>query len=391
VGPVNVSLIGPADVWFGVGWNASSMKDAPWTVIVDGHGNVTERQLADQSPGSLLKSTVTVLESSSSGGLRTVKLSVGSSHFDYASLRELVSMPFINAVGEGPELAYHKAKEPTQLVLLPSSAAAAGVCVCADKALPFGQGKGKLVYVPVKDQPADTGAGTIGFGNDCAYPRSLDLLADKNPTCDVRTYTGGQIACHHMFSLLDADQEIPWVDQPLVYNIKFRFWVQPFNASYHTAVSRSTWGIASPVEYDVPKCAAGIRGCEQQADGNWIHTIRGTYSGHGHLAAAHFHCHAPTCLSVSMYRCGKDVVECNATTGELLCEERPVYGGTGKIDNKDMDEPGFIAVPPCLWGKPEHGLAAPPSVDGYTLHSVKTANATWGHHGEMAWQQMYLV
>ena len=47
-----------------------------------------------------------------------------------------------------------------------------------------------------------------------------------------------------------------------------------------------------------------------------------------------------------------------------------------------------------------HGLIgllsgqAPPDVDsakGYMLHSVKTANATYGHHGEMAWQQMYII
>ena len=33
------------------------------------------------------------------------------------------------------------------------------------------------------------------------------MLAMQNPTCDVRAYAGGQSACHHMFSLLDADQE----------------------------------------------------------------------------------------------------------------------------------------------------------------------------------------
>ena len=37
-----------------------------------------------------------------------------------------------------------------------------------------------------------------------------------------------------MWSLLDADQDIPWTDQPLVFHHKYRFWVQPFDASYHT-------------------------------------------------------------------------------------------------------------------------------------------------------------
>merc|ERR1711934_781846 len=124
-------------------------------------------------------------------------------------------------------------------------------------------------------------------------------------------------------------------------------------------LKRTTWGIASPVEYDVPKCEEGMDGCTK-AEYGWIHTIRGTYGGGGHLVAAHFHCHAD-----------------------------PVYGGTGKIDNVTFDEPGYILQPPCLWGSAEFGLEPPIDTSGYTLHTVKTSNATYGHHGEMAWQQMY--
>merc|ERR1712072_239089 len=115
-------------------------------------------------------------------------------------------------------------------------------------------------------------------------------------------------------------------------------------ASYHTQLKRTTWGIASPVEYDVPKCAADVKGCSKDPkSGRWIHTINGTYHGNGRLSAAHFHCHAPTCVSIKMYR---------NDTGELLCAEYPVYG--------------------------------------VLLHSVKQSYADSGHHGEMAWQQMYV-
>ena len=203
---------------------------------------------------------------------------------------------------------------------------------------------------------------------------------------------GGQTACHHMWSLLDADQEIPWPDQPLEYHLKVRFWVQPYNASYHTNVAhKATWGIASPVEYDVPKCDATIPGCApvpgshnpNGADGKeWVHTISGVYKGSGKLSAAHFHCHAPTCLSMKMMR---------NDTKEVICEERPIYGGTGKIDLKRFDETGFILQPPCIWGKEKHGLEPPIDVAGLTLLTVKTANATAGHHGEMAWQQMFMT
>ena len=32
----------------------------------------------------------------------------------------------------------------------------------------------------------------------------------------------GQSSCHHMWSLLDANQEIPWTDEPLVLHHKYR-------------------------------------------------------------------------------------------------------------------------------------------------------------------------
>jgi hypothetical protein len=56
-----------------------------------------------------------------------------------------------------------------------------------------------------------------------------------------------------------------------------------------------------------------------------------------------------------------------------------------------FNEPGFIYQPPCLWGSPEYGLEPPVNVQGRTLFAKKTADATYGHHGEMAWLQMYFV
>jgi len=386
-----INLTGPAPVWFGVGFNGSAMKDGSWAIIVDGLGKVTERKLADQSPGTELSRSVTVVSTTSAGGLRTVTMTrpfkgATKDHFTFDPAAD-TTLPFINAIGNKPDLSYHKDKRPSSLFLLPVKGT--GACICPEKPAPFGQGKGKFIYVPVAGQSADVGSGTVNFGNRCDPQPRTDLLAMKNPICDVRTYVGGQTSCHHMWSLLDADQEIPWADQPLKYHLKFRFWVQPFNASYHNNAKRTTWGIASPVEYDIPKCGPGIMGCTQQKDGNWIHTIHGTFKGSGRLLAAHFHCHAPGCLSIAMYKCDKGASNCNATTGTLLCREEPVYGGTGKIDNKNMDEQGFILQPPCLWGSPEFGLEPPPNVNGLMLHSVKTSNATYGHHGEMAWQQMY--
>ena len=68
-----------------------------------------------------------------------------------------------------------------------------------------------------------------------------------------------------------------------------------------------------------------------------------------------------------------------------------MYGGTGRIAEKKFDEPGYIAVPPCLWGRAEDGLAPPPVVSGQTLYGVKHTNSTYGHHGEMAWLQVFYI
>ena len=55
------------------------------------------------------------------------------------------------------------------------------------------------------------------------------------------------------------------------------------------------------------------------------------------------HCHAPTCISMELY---------NNVTGELLCRQMPIYGGTGDLTIGDkFNEPGYILTSPCLWGR----------------------------------------
>ena len=49
-----------------------------------------------------------------------------------------------------------------------------------------------------------------------------------------------------------------------------------------------------------------------------------------------------------------------------------------------------IATPPCVWGGDDgvDGLLVLPM--DTNLSAVARTNNTFGHHGEMAWQQMYL-
>lgn len=223
----------------------------------------------------------------------------------------------------------------------------------------------------------------------------------RNPTCDIRHYRGGQWACHHMWSLLDADQEIPWADTPLVFHHKYRFYVQPFDPKYHTPLhfgGPDALLIGSPYEYDVPKCD-GVSptppGCAfDNSTRTWIHTITGSKIGSSHFSSLNFHCHAPTCLTMAVYACAKGTVltDCNATTGKLICKQEPVYGGSGNaaIKGTRFDETGYIAIPDCFWGEEEQGLEPPIDLTGVPLHMVKTANATHGHYGEMSGGQPFV-
>jgi len=87
----------------------------------------------------------------------------------------------------------------------------------------------RTTFLPIDEQKQVRRAGIHGtidgnpFHNNCEpFPKSV-LLDDKNPTCSIQTYRGGQSCCRHNHFLLDKDQEIPWNDQPLEYRLKFRF------------------------------------------------------------------------------------------------------------------------------------------------------------------------
>lgn len=391
---VTITLTGPSTVWFGVGFGAGKMEDQPWAIVVDGNGTVKEHQLADHDAGVVLKPSVTVVKHTVDAGLRTVVLTrplkgVSAQYYTFDPFAADETIEIINAIGSGPVFGYHKDKKSAFLTLVPNGDVA-GVCIC-EISIPFGKGTGTIIYNANSSDPNDIGSGSAGFskvGMCPPLPRSV-MLDQKNPTCDIRTYVGGMWTCHHMWSLLDADQEIPWADKPLVFQHKYRFWVQEYNSSYHTGLERrDNWGLGADIELDIPKCGEGVPGCSRDPDGTWVHTVYGAFRTDGTLGALHFHCHAPACLNMTLYGCPKetDPADCNATTGKLMCNQTPVYGN-GKAQK--YQEPEYLLLPPCLWGKPEHGLEPPPRLEDYTLFLIKSTNATVGHLGEMATAQVY--
>lgn len=162
--------------------------------------------------------------------------------------------------------------------------------------------------------------------------------------------------------------------------------------------------MASPTEYDVPKCEEGKFGCAKSKDGHWTHTMNGTWTvgdmhpirsrtGEPQIANAsgvkflsiHGHCHAPTCITFELF---------NADTGEKICSQRPMYGSGNA--SEDFQEDGYINIAPCVFGVKEDYLPTPPGGEkglpmSTRLYSKKVCHADYAHHGEMSLWQSYGV
>mmetsp|Transcript_56578 Transcript_56578/g.137387 ORF Transcript_56578/g.137387 Transcript_56578/m.137387 type:complete len:937 (+) Transcript_56578:126-2936(+) len=414
-----ITLVGPKDVWFGIGWGTKNMcrkpmmadvcpSTGPYAIIVTGD-HVEERLLGYHGMGQVLESSVpymSVISNTVDGGVRTVKVERPLEGLDeryYSFNINATSVDVIMAKGCSETLAQHCSHGTGTLNFLETDTRRT---VCGD---------GEL---------ASIGGRVFHEGKRCApFPQST-LIQQHNPTCSIKTYNGGQHCCHHMVSLLDKDQEIPWDDQPLEYQLKFRFYFEEYVPSTklkeeETTVKRNSDLSVAPVEpdsqqhqhlvrlywmteahageYDIKQCQPGTptSQCVHVITSQWAITdMLADFEGEWgtgtdsmkadgiELIYAAPHCHAPSCLSIELY---------NADTGELLCyvEPRP-----GKSNDKVYDELGFLAIPPCLWSSnKDDGLLEPVFLPfNTTLLSIKRNNSTLSHFGEMAsWQMRGVV
>ena len=371
-----ITLTGPDGVWFGVGINASAMADLPYTIIVNGSGEVMERKLANHDAGAQITTSVTVLLNTVVNGVRTIVLNrtmkgMTADHYTFSPAVES-SIPFISAVGSGPAFAYHKFKGAATLSL---TALDGATCVCNVGV------KGSINGIP--------------FNKDCWDEPKGDLVQQKNPTCWVDTYAGGLHCCHHGWILLDQDQN-PWENQTMEYHLKFRFWFQEYNPEEpkHENLVRIFWETEVwSTEYDIPVKEPSVmpENALHEIQSHWkvgdmLHDCspgkafdctgsRENKTGIN-LIYAGGHCHAPSCYTMELW---------NADNGQLLCRHDPIYGNGTEIFNED----GYLALPPCLWGSKDEGLIEPIFLSFDTnLVSVKRNNNTYGHYGEMALWQM---
>jgi len=377
---VVIEISGPSDKWYAVGIGAKTfeMQDEPYTIVIDGNGNPTERKLGDHSPGNLLKQSLKLISSKVADGVRTVSLlrdfkGISSDHYTFDPTQS--SIPVITASGEGKTFGYHGSQHRSGGVV---NFVSVGIptCICYEGV------SGTINGIP--------------FNKNCLPEPKGDLLATKNPTCFVDTYQGGQSCCHHEIVLLDTDQDQP--EGEMTYHMKFRFWFQEYKevdeVPTHENLIRLYWQTeAWSSEYDVLKCndATPREDCVFEIKSNF--TVRdmmqdcdvrknpacwGDVDNNDgiNIIYAAGHCHAPSCISMELY---------NADTNELLCRHDPVYGKSADI----FDELGYITIPPCLFGSADEGLPSPTFLSYDTnLYSVKKNNNTNAHYGEMASWQM---
>jgi hypothetical protein len=383
---VNISISGPSQYWFGVGFNATAMQNLPYAIIVDGNGGVQERKLADHDPGKAIQTSVKILSNTVTDGVRTVLLQrplTGLTPDHYSFSPSIATINFINALGDTVDLTQHKSRAASVIELFHYDITPS--CLCADSVATI---DGIPYYADCKPEPLS------------------DLLRDNNPTCQVSSYAGGLACCvNHQF-LLDADQEPPdFVDE--IY-FKFRFYFEDYNPAVHQVIHHVEWsqngcnsGAGGPnpmacshIEFDVVKGVGSSVGPDVQVfqstfpargmletsctpkDGQ---CMDGSKVGPGgiKLILAATHCHAPNCLRQELF---------NADTGEAICITTPILGDSEEV----FDELGYLYAPPCAWGSSQaEGFMPPPVIHMNTnLKMVTYFNSTYVHPGQMGIWQM---
>jgi len=388
-----ITINGPADVWFGVGFNAGSMADKPYAIIVDGVGKVTERKLAEHSPGVLLNSSLTVLSNSVVDNVRTVVVHRSVKGFTpehYSLPTSAGDLALITAIGDSVELAYHKSRLGGTVTLLPTKVDA---CVCQPT---------EKFYISYMN------TSTQAFGvYDCVDEPRSDMAKHgdgtrrnvTNQACHMDTYHGGLQCCKHSWFLTDVDQDhlIP-KDKVDTYYLKWRYYFQEYTPASeeepasHKHIHHWVFLIDAQVndyeednanygEDSVGWIAAhlkakdmGLEDLGKQTD-DGAPPVPSNFTTITPLVMTP-HCHAPSCIRQEFW---------NADTGEIICNMTAAYGDEKYGSTKNVfNEADYITILPCIYGY-QPGLQTPFNLTAETnITAIKYFNNTHRHLGQMA-------
>jgi len=389
----NITLSGPATVWFGVGFDATSMKDEPYTIIVDGNGAVTERKLANHGPGTLLTPSIKVISNSVHGNVRILILNravQGSTNDHFSFPTKPGDFNMIAAVGDSVALAYHKERTGGKITLIPTETSA---CVCMPSTTTY------LTYMDTSTQKFHT--------YDCVDEPRSDMLRHgdgtgrelSNQACQMETYHGGLQCCRNSWFLTDRAQDslIPRnkVDK---YFLKWRYYFQEYvpastNApASHKHLHHWVFLIDDRVndyeednaEYgkeSIGKISAhlkaryiGLEDLRNPTD-DGAPPVPGNYTTITPMVMTP-HCHAPSCIREEFW---------NADTGEIICNMTAKYGDEkyGPTINV-FNELDYLTILPCIYGY-QPGLQTPFNLTSdINITAIKYFNNTFRHLGQMA-------
>jgi len=384
---------GPANVWFGVGFNAGSMADKPYAVIVDGLGKVTERKLDEHSPGVLLNSSLTILANSVVDNIRTVVVHRSVKGFTgahYSLPTSAGDLGLIAAIGDSVELAYHKSRVGGTITLLPTKENA---CVCQPT---------EKFYISYMN------SSTQAFGvYDCVDEPRSDMAKHgdgtrrnvTNQACHMETYHGGLQCCKHSWFLTDIEQDqmIP-KDKVDTYYLKWRYYFQEYRpasdteSASHKHLHHWVFLIDAQVnDYEEDNAEYGVESvgwiaAHLKAKDMGLEDIGKQTDDGGPPVPTNFtsitplvmtpHCHAPSCIRQEFW---------NADTGEIICNMTAAYGDEKYGSTKEVfNEADYIAILPCIFGY-QPGLQTPFNLTAETnITAIKYFNNTHRHLGQMA-------
>jgi hypothetical protein len=398
---VQIVMSGPTNKWYAAAFNASTMSDTPYAIVVNGTGHVEERMLGNHAAGAICTTpSIKVISDHVDGkGRRTVAMERPTSSLCYSFdhlTGTTTTIPMLLAHGTTPTFSYHgKTRASTLLTLIEQGST---LCVCRD---------------PTSN--AGTIDGIVFDSKVCApYPTS-ELLTTQNAICNISRYEGGLYCCHHDSILLDKHQKVP--EKTDTWHLKYRFYFEEFTSNSthdsHQNLFRTWWSTeATNNEYDVPKSTANCLN-PLTSPKDCVYVLKSQFQGRDMISGKHggggsqcmvsgdpaacgnvslieqrdggkfqlmymaAHCHTPACMSLELW---------NDDTGELICRNAPIYGnGTAPLDEMSY----IISIPPCLFGSKEEGLQPPPVLSlNSNLTTIKRANNTNGHWGVMALWQM---
>lgn len=379
---VNVTMTGPAGVWFGVGFDANAMADLPYAIIVDGEGKVSERRMGSHAPGTRLPSSIEVISVTTASGLRTVVLRrgvVGKTKAYWSFPTSAGKLNVITAVGNTVQLAYHAQRTGAEITLLPRKATA---CVCQPKITEYMSYMNKT---------------TAEFHYDCVDEPRSDMLRHgdgtgrnvSNAACDVMTYNGGLRCCAHHNFLTDLEQDSLIPNKTDTYFLKWRYYFQEYKPADN---SRAIPASHKHLHHWVFLIDDSVNDYEED-NAHYGHASIGHIEAH--LTAREMglediparynkiiphvmtpHCHAPSCIRQELWNADTNTIICNITA--LYGDEK--YGST----NAALNEANYIGIPPCIFGN-QPGLQFPFEITPDTnLTAVKYFNNTFRHLGQMA-------